>query len=359
MKGDNFAIDGHKLYWHLERVLGWQQKRLIAPIYLEISPVSYCNHRCCFCGLDFAHNERLALDKEILRTRIEEMGRLGVKSIMFAGEGEPLLHPHLSEIAAHTQKCGIDVSLTTNGMTGNAETWSKLLPSLTWVRFSVDAATADTYASVHGVSADSFAKTIASIKAAVTTKRQQNLPVTIGVQFLMIQQNLADIEAALSLCSDCGVDYLSLKPYSEHPQMINKSGFTYSDEMISEIEQKVTSFVGNGITRIIFRKSATETYSDGVQRFNSCCALPFWGYVSSKGDFYTCSVYLNDDRFKVGNIYSESMESIFFGAKRAESIAFAEHTLKINQECRVNCRMARINEFLAVLNCPPDHINFI
>ncbi len=359
MNQDRFAIDGHKLYWHLDRVADWQKTRLIAPIYVEISPVSYCNHKCLFCGLDFAHSEHVALDAGILMTRIEEMGRLGVKSIMIAGEGEPLLHPLLADIAAYTKNCGIDVSITTNGMAGNAGMWEKLLPSLTWIRFSIDAANPETYASVHGVSPASFERTISSLKEAVRIKREQNLPVTIGVQFLMIQQNLADIKAALRLYSEIGVDYVSFKPYSEHPQMINKSGFTYSTAMIDAIEKTVRAFAGMAQTAIIFRKVATEAYSDGVQRFASCCALPFWGYISSTGDFYTCSVHLNNERFKVGNIYLEMLNTIFFGERRRKSIEFAEHALEIGHECRVNCRMARINEFLALLSNPPDHINFI
>jgi GTP 3',8-cyclase len=361
MKADRFAIDGHKLYWHLDRVAEWQKDRLIAPIYLEISPVSFCNHQCLFCGLDFAHDERLILDADVLMCRIEEMGRLGVKSIMFAGEGEPLLHPRLAEIAAHTKRCGIDVSITTNGMAGNAGIWEELLPSLTWIRFSIDAASAETYASVHGTAQGSFARTIASLQEALRVKKERELPVTIGVQFLMIQQNLGDIEAALELYSGIGVDYLSFKPYSEHPQMLNKSGFTYTSDMIDAIDRKVQSFVRDqaGKTAIIFRKTATEAYGDGLQRFKSCCALPFWGYLSSRGDCYTCSVYLNDDRFKVGNIYSENMEEILFGAKRRASVDFAEHELEIGHECRVNCRMARINEFLAFINDSPDHVNFI
>lgn len=358
---DRFAIDGHKLHWHLDRVADWQKNRLIAPIYLEISPVSYCNNQCLFCGLDFAHHERLTLDADLLMTRIEEMARLGVKSIMFAGEGEPLLHPRLAEIAAHTKRCGIDVSITTNGMAGSAKVWEGLLPSLTWIRFSIDAATPETYATVHGTAPANFARTIKSLKEAVKIKQERELSVTIGVQFLMIQQNIADIEAALSLYSGIGADYLSFKPYSEHPQMINKSGFTYSAALIDAIDQNVQAFVRGNTTKtaIIFRKAATEAYSDGVQRFKSCCAIPFWGYLSSRGDCYTCSVYLNDDRFKAGNIYRQNMEEILFGEKRKASIDFAEHELEIGHECRLNCRMARINEFLAFLNDPPDHVNFI
>ncbi len=362
MNQDRFAIDGHKLYWHLERVAEWQKNRMIAPLYVEISPVSYCNHQCIFCGLDFAHNQQcLALDADVLMTRISEMGQLGVKSIMLAGEGEPLLHPRIAEIATHAKNCGIDVAITTNGMAGSSELWVKLLPVLTWIRFSIDAATPERYAQVHGVASTCFERTIASLKDALRVKYESGLLVTVGVQFLMIQQNLADIEAALHLYSDIGVDYLSFKPYSEHPQMLNKSGFTYSSDSIDTVERAIQNYTrsNNTKTAIIFRKEAVEAYAEGIQRFTSCCALPFWGYVSAKGDFYTCSVYLNDDRFNVGNIYNETIESIVLGKKREQSIDLAEHQLEIGHECRVNCRMARINEFLAFLNNKPDHVNFI
>ena len=358
---DRFAMDAHKLYWHLDRVGEWQKNKQIAPLYLEISPVSYCNHQCIFCGLDFVHNERKVLDADALMARIGEMGQLGVKSIMFAGEGEPLLHPRIAEIVAHTKNCGIDVAITTNGMLGNTGLWEKLLPSLAWIRFSVDAATPERYAGIHGVAASCFERTLSSLREAMTVKRESGLAVTIGVQFLMIQQNLMDVEAALNLYSEIGVDYLSFKPYSEHPQMINKSGFTYSDEIIDSIEGTVKRFTSNNTTQtaVIFRKAATEAYQKGVQTYFSCRALPFWGYISSRGDFYTCSVYLNDERFKAGNIYLETMKEIFFGEKRKKSICFAECELEIGHECRVNCRMARINEFLAFLNNQPDHVNFI
>jgi len=61
--------------------------------------------------------------------------------------------------------------------------------------------------------------------------------------------------------------------------------------------------------------------------FNHCRALPFWGYISSCGDCYTCSVFLGDERFKVGNIYKEDMQSIIFSDRRRNSIYLGEKDL--------------------------------
>ena len=354
-----YRMDGHKLFWHLDRVAAWQAGELIAPIYVEISPVSFCNHRCVFCGLDFAHTDQSSLDTGLLRERIREMGRLGVRSIMFAGEGEPLLHKDLPVLVATAKSAGIDVSITTNGMTGTPELWRELLPHLSWLRFSIDAATGETYEKVHGVRKEFFEKTIESLMSALEVKKDRKLPVTIGVQYLLIRENLNDIEQAIRLYSQIGVDYLSFKPYSEHPQMLNKSGFNYSAEFIRKLEETVQGTPAGKGTTIIFRKTATAAYADKLLNFKCCRALPFWGYISSKGDFYTCSVYLNDDRFKAGNICEEGMESIFFGNRRRQSIEFGEHGLAIGEECRVNCRMARINEFLEFLSNKPEHLNFI
>lgn len=358
MKSD-YMLDGHKLFWHLDRVCAWQKDRLISPVYLEISPVSYCNHNCIFCGLDFARDEPFSLDAAILKKRIVEMAGLGIKSIMFAGEGEPLLHPEMAEIVRHTKENGIDVSITTNGMAGNRLIWENILPHLAWIRFSIDAATSKAYEQVHQVRSENFDRTLNSLKEAVATRDRLKLSCTIGVQFLLIEENLSDVEGAIRLYSDIGVDYLSFKPYSEHPQMLNKSGFTYTAEIIRMIDSAVRQYHSQGKTKIIFRKAATINYTEGAPRFAHCYSTPFWGYISSSGDFYTCSVYLNDDRFNVGNIYDTPVEKIIHGEKRRISIEYAEHQLAVGNECRVNCRMARINEFLDQLNRKPEHVNFI
>jgi radical SAM protein with 4Fe4S-binding SPASM domain len=355
---DRYLIDGHKLYWHMDRVLQWQKERIAAPVYMEISPVGFCNNRCVFCGVDFAMDNKSRLETGIFCERLHEMGELGVRSIMFAGEGEPLLHEDLGLFVKTARESGIDVSLTTNGNSGNTAVWEEILPYLTWIRFSVDAGTPQVYSKVHGVKEGFFARTIGNINEAVRIKKQFNLPVTVGIQYLIVEENAGDIRNAAELFSDMQIDYYSFKPYSFNPKMIKRRDEAYSDRTLDEIQGIVDEFKDGSVPEIIFRRQAMKNYMANVKNYNHCHALSFGGYISSRGDFYTCKEYIEDERFNAGNIYHCGMKEVFYGERRQASLRYGMNVLRID-ECRRNCRMARVNEFLEMLENKPEHVNFI
>jgi hypothetical protein len=95
---------------------------------------------------------------------------------------------------------------------------------------------------VHNVPESFFDRTIESIREAVEVKRVFSLDVTIGIQYLIIDENMDDIENALQIFSELGVDYISLKPYSLHPQMIKKKETMYTDKVINRIDETVDEY---------------------------------------------------------------------------------------------------------------------
>lgn len=345
MGTDKYRIDGQKLVFHphyVSRILdakdNWEQAKKIYPLYVEISPSGACNHRCTFCGIDYTGYKPNLLDADILDERLHEMGKLGVKSVMFAGEGEPLLHKRINDMVLSAKTSGIDVAFTTNGVL-----LDKLyaLDQCSWVKVSLNAGTKETYAAIHQTKEKDWDVVWAAIRRAA--KRKDSC--TLGVQMVVLPENQRECGQLQSLCDDAGVDYLVLKPYSQH-----KFSHTRRYEGWKPVAMPQSS------KRLVVREESMQT--DAIP-YDKCQATPYtWAYVMATGDVYSCSAYLLDERFRLGNINEQTFQEIWEGERRKENWAFVRNGLNIS-ECRVNCRMDKSNRYLTdVINGVP-HVNFI
>lgn len=354
---DKYRIDSHKLMYHVSRINDWLEGKIIYPIYAEISPSGACNHRCTYCALDFMEYQARFLDKEILRDRLSEMALLGLKSIMYAGEGEPLLHKDIKCIISHTKKVGIDVAITTNGVLLKKDLIESVLGSITWVKVSINGATKETYAKTHRTNPDNFDMVIRNMSYAAKIRHDKGYKCTLGMQIILLPENCHEAVLLAQLARDIGMDYLVIKPYSQHPlSMTTKyKDIKYSDYL--HLADKLNNFNSSKFS-VIFRINTMKKWDEGQRNYKHCLALPFWSYIDAGGTVWGCSAYLNDERFSYGNIYETTFEKIWTGEKRGKFVRWAMEELDTNK-CRLNCRMDEINRYLWELRHPPEHVNFI
>ncbi|MDH5326615.1 MAG: radical SAM protein [Gammaproteobacteria bacterium] len=365
---DQFAIDGHKLMYHPRNVSQWLDGRHdwdtaknVYPIYVEISPVGACNHRCTFCAVDYIGYRPVRLDTNILEQRISEMGRLGIKSIMFAGEGEPMLHKDISQHVLFCKESGIDVSFTTNATVVRDEFIHNALAHTQWIKVSINAGTAKTYASIHRTKDQDFYKALENLRNMVAYRNENNLNCTIGAQILLLPENVNEVETLAKLCrDDIGLDYLVVKPYSQH-RFSETTIYENIDYRLFENKAAIWGELSSDKFKLVYRGNAISKYIEYKQpSYQSCHATPFfWAYVMADGSVYGCSAYLKDTRFCYGNINDLTFKKVWHSDARKNNFHFINNELDI-KDCRKNCRMDEVNRYLeSVSEQNIQHVNFI
>lgn len=354
---DKFKIDSHKLNYHPRRLADWLDGKNIYPVYMELSPIGSCNHRCTFCGLDFMGYKSVRLETERMRTLLPELEKLGVKSIMYAGEGEPFLHRDMAEIADLTKAAGIDVSFTTNGVLMKPELAERVLRSSSWIKISCNGGDAKSHAAIHRCPEGDFDKLFANLRYAVEYKRKNALSCAIGVQLVLLPENIHTVVSLARLCAETGVDYLVIKPFSQHTQSLNRQYHDLHYSALDDVIAEATAYARPDFN-VIFRLDTIRKWNEGERPYPKCLALPFWSYIDSSGNVWGCSMFLGHDEFLYGNINENSFEEIWNGEKRKKSLRYVAEKLNIS-ECRINCRMDAANRYLTDLTNPPEHVNFI
>ena len=346
-------IDDHKLMYHPERVSKWLKEGDCFPIYVEIGLTNRCNHNCIFCALDWTKQKPVDIEREVMLSALEDMVKGGVKSIMFSGEGEPLLHNDVPLFVQSAKKAGMDVAITTNGVFFDKDKADHCLSALSWIRFSTDAATKETYSRVHGTKVEDFDRLMQNIEYALRKKREGDLPVTIGVQTLILPTNIREINTLAERCKEMGVDNLQIKPYSHHPS--SKNDLRVTGEKVKELDESLKGLSDEKF-HIHFRRRTIKRIERGCD-YQECYGLPFFALIDAKGNVIPCNLYYNNPKFTYGNLHEESFSEIWLGDRRRQVLG------KIRKEgvekCRRGCRLDAINRYLERLKNPTLHDNFI
>jgi len=346
-------ISNHKLMYHPERVSEWNEKGDCYPLYIEIGLTNLCNHKCVFCALDFLNHRGDFINKDIMLKALEEMGEKKVKSVMFAGEGESVLHPNIDLFIKTAKENGLDISITTNGIPLTKEKIREILPYLSWIRFSIDSGSRENYSLIHGTNAEDFDRLIENIKECVKLKRELGLNVTIGTQFLIIPQNIDEAIKLARLLKEIGADNLQVKPYSKHPNSVNN--LVINPEEYNKIEAQLKGFDSDKF-KIFFRKATIERIQEGTN-YPECYGIPFFALIDAKGNIIPCNLFYGNEEFTYGNLNKNSFSEIWDGEKRKEILRKLKE--RGCADCRRGCRLDVINRYLHRLKNPLTHDNFV
>jgi len=164
-------FDGLRVFDHPDRLLNQLTGKTgrVPPVTLDLWPSLTCNARCPLCQyrVSGARDEVDSTDHlEIMSPTVADSifsgaARIGVRSVILTGGGEPTLNPYLVDIARLARIRGLRWSLNTNAFLLDRDLAVALLAELpSYLKISVDAGTSETHSQIYNLKTNMYQKVL-------------------------------------------------------------------------------------------------------------------------------------------------------------------------------------------------------
>lgn len=362
-------LDGHKLNWHRERVEAWLAGERIAPITIDCALTRACTYRCTYCYGQLQANDEKRMTRDVIFRFLDDAAEIGVKAISFVSDGESTCSPHLTDAILRGKANGLDMALGTNGYLLQDDRLADILPALTYLRFNISAATPGRYAEIHGCGEAAYHKVMETIRRSVAVKRAARLPVTIGLQMVLMPEFADQILPLARLGRELGVDYLVIKHCSDDEMGTLGVDYDKYFALTGTLKQAET----HSRDGYLVRAKWSKIMSGGRRCYSRCFGPPFIMQFSGSGLVAPCGMLFNDryDQYHIGNIADTSFKKIWQSERYWEVVNhIASRQFDARFMCGSLCLQHKVNEFLWDLKenkseltrgsgSPPEHVNFI
>jgi len=345
------AYSDFKAFYHKKRIKDLREGRLIPPVFAQFDLTNKCNLHCNYCFFkvfpleDFDVEDTWELD-DVLRV-LGELREMGVKAVEWTGGGSIECHPHYKRILEKAKALNFEQALVTNGTLLDDEALD-IISDFEWVRFSVDAGEAKTYAKIKGVSEAMFWTTCDNIKNLSLIKKPSNV---IGFSFIVCRQNYKEIKNAAKFAKGIGCDNarFSLAFTPEREQL-----FKGIWEHILEQLEKAKKLETETFKIFAFSNRINDMSHKNLSRY--CGSHHFCASIASNGVVYPCCRLRFMSAFRLGNLKKQSFRDIWYGEKRRKFIE------SISKGCPIGCWFYHKNKVIEALITPKKkvkHVNFV
>lgn len=278
---------------------------------LMIEPTNRCSLKCptCFSHQDGRPKRDMSLGE--FKHIINDNASL-IKRISLYNYGEPLCNRSLFSMIRYAKKNKISfVKIATNGMLLGARARSRLLCSgLDYVSVSCDGASAATYEEFR--KRGDFEKVLLNLRQLVRERDRRKIKLIIELQFIIMRHNEGEIEKALRLAKNIGVDYLRLKKV-----LIKNERW----QNLLPLNPKYNRYTSPAVNPKACFKPREELTINSDGRVIPCC------YIVS-GDIA---------RFSLGNIFTATLKQIMASAGYRDFVRNCAADKSVFS-CCVNCQ---------------------
>ncbi|MEA1961532.1 MAG: radical SAM protein [Bacillota bacterium] len=346
-----------KIFAHPDKLEAIKKEERTAPVYVRIKPTNACNHRCYYCS--YADNDLGLRDEVKVRDRIpwpkmqeiiNDLGDMGVKAVTFSGGGEPLVYPEIAVAMRAVLDKGIDLSIITNGHRLHGQI-AEILSSAKWVRISLDAANAERYAKIRGISLSSFQEVCDNIKNFAKIK---SLTCELGINFVINHENAFQVYDTAKLVRDLGVNHI--KYTARITKDLDNYHRPFKEEALEQLH-KAENDLSCPDFKIINKYEDDFLYSTVFKRnYKDCRIKEFITVIAADCRVYFChdKAYVSDG--VVGDLHNTSFKELWFSPEVIQRYRDFDASKECCHHCVFDDRNILLNNFLSL---DENHINFI
>lgn len=322
-----------KALYHLERLQSLRKNELFSPTLLQVDPMAYCNDNCKFCSYreeTMYNNTMLKLiDSDVSEVKDHaggvgkptekgtwpewmadslpsQMVAAGIPAIEITGGGEPTLWKGFDKLVRNLLGYRRDVGIVTNGSNISDER-AKLMSRCTWIRISMDAATAETHRAVHRTAIADFDRRILNIRKLVSYKLSQKTDCTIGVSFVVQPENFGEMEQAARLYRDLGVEYVR---FSVMYDKVGDGKISDKKDLFPGIIDHLKKNYDTESFKVLFDTSRLWTYTKPNTDFKKCYIQYFVWSIGADCNVYPCCIVKYDPKFAFASILDKTLSQI-------------------------------------------------
>lgn len=301
-------LDGSKLAHHQDRFDAWRRGERIAPITIDLATTRLCNYACHFCAAQYQENVGGEITEAVMERFLVDCAEIGVRGISLVSDGESSISPCFEFTIRRGHDLGIDMAVGSNAFVIDKAMAIRILPYLTYLRVNFSGGTRERYAQIMGVKPSSYDRVVKNIRDMVEVKRKMDLPVTIGMQMVLMPDMADQIIPFAALGKQLRPDYAVIKHTSDTPE--HTLGIDYSKYDALEGLLKQAEALSDNEYRCVVKWKKIK--ANGTRSYQRCYGPPFILQVSGSGLVAPCGGLFNDRwrKFHIGSIVTDSFKDI-------------------------------------------------
>jgi MoaA/NifB/PqqE/SkfB family radical SAM enzyme len=314
-------------------------------------------------------NDRKVITRDVIYDFLEDCAEIGVKGISFVSDGESTISPVFADAIRRGSELGLSMAVGTNGLALTKMRLEEILPHLTYLRVNISAGERDRYAQIMGVKPEWFDRVCQNIRDMMEIKRRDDLPVTVGMQMVVMPSYGDQILPLARLGQSLRPDYLVLKHCSDSED--GELGVDYDgyDSLYDKL--RAAEALSDDEYKVVVKWSKIE--ARGKRSYQRCYGAPFMIQLSGSGLVAPCGMLFNEryKKFHIGNICETRFRDIWASDRYWDVMnLLASPEFNAQKMCGSLCLQHKVNETLDAhakglvqLTTPrgaaPAHIDFV